>query len=143
MSACVLDASVAAKWFLPAAGEPLARESIHLLERYTKGEIRFVVPDLFWAEFSNILWRAVRQGRCTQKTALAAIASLTSRNFPTVPSQKLIEDALRMAVAFDRTVYDCLYVTLAVMSNAPLVTADERLAAALASHFPVKLLGAV
>ncbi len=143
MKTCVLDASVAAKWFLPATGEPLAQEALQLLGRYARGEMRFLVPDLFWPEFANILWKAARQGRCSEKTALAALASLKTLELPTVAARSLAEDALRMAVTFDRTVYDCVYVALAVKSNAPLVTADERLAAALAAHFPVKLLGAV
>ena len=41
-----------------------------------------------------------------------------------------------------RAVYDCLYVALAVQSKSDLVTADERLANALAARFPVKWLGA-
>ena len=64
MTQFVIDASVAAKWFLPPAGEPLADEALRLLAGYADGRFRFVVPDLFWAECGNILWKAVRQGRC-------------------------------------------------------------------------------
>jgi predicted nucleic acid-binding protein len=39
--------------------------------------------------------------------------------------------------------YDGLYVSLAVASKATLVTADERMANALAAHFPVRWLGAI
>jgi predicted nucleic acid-binding protein len=46
-------------------------------------------------------------------------------------------------MAYERTVYDCLYVVLAVHSKAQLITADERLANSLAAHFPVKWLGAL
>lgn len=143
MSLFVLDASVAAKWFLPAAGETLRDEALRLLQRYTNGQLRFVVPDLFWAEFANILWKAVRQGRWTKASADTAIAAMTDRNLPTVPSVTLIEQAFTIATAFDRTVYDSLYVALAVNSKAQLVTADERLARALAAHLPVKWLGSV
>jgi predicted nucleic acid-binding protein len=143
VSLFVLDASVAAKWFLPAAGETLTDEALQLLRRYTNSQLRFVVPDLFWAEFANILWKAVRQGRLTKASAATAIAVMTDRNLPTVSSVTLVEQAFTIATAFDRTVYDSLYVALAVNSQAQLVTADERLAQALAAHLPVKWLGSV
>ncbi len=51
--------------------------------------------------------------------------------------------ALSIALQYGRSLYDCLYVALAVRSNAELVNADEKLANALASRFPVKWLGAI
>lgn len=101
-----------------------------------------IVPDLFWAELANILWKAVRQGRCTKARAEASIKSLREMNLPTVSSVELAESAFAIAVAFDRTVYDSLYVALAVQSQGQFVTADERLADALAARLPVKWLGA-
>ena len=143
MSLYVIDASVAAKWFLPAAGEPLSEEAAGWLRRYVKDEVRFVLPDLFWAELANVLWKAARQGRCTKMTARRAVTAMQEFNLPTVPSQLLLDEALALAFAFDRSVYDCLYVALALRSKAQLVTADERLANALAARLPVKWLGAV
>jgi predicted nucleic acid-binding protein len=141
--ACVLDASVAAKWFLPSAQETLAEEALRLLERYSGGEIRFLVPDLFWPEFGNILWKAVRLGRISRASAEEALLALTERNIPTAPSSPLLGDAFAIAATFDRTVYDGAYVALSVASNMPLVTADERLANALAARFPVRWLGSL
>lgn len=143
MKTCVIDASVAAKWVLPAAGEPLAQEALELLEDYADGELRFVVPDLFWAEFANILWKAVRQKRLRPASADGALRAMRERNFPTVSSHSLLIEAFAIATAFDRAVYDALYVALAVTSNSQLVTADERLANALAAHLPVKWLGSL
>jgi predicted nucleic acid-binding protein len=143
VSLLVVDASVAAKWFLPAKNEPLSKEAFELLRRYVQGEIRFVVPDLFWAEIGNILWKAVRGARCSKATAELALASLQERKLPTVSSADLLELAFRIATAFDRTLYDSLYVALAVHSKTQLVTADERLANSLAAHLPVKWLGAI
>jgi predicted nucleic acid-binding protein len=143
VSLIVLDASVAAKWFLPAKGETLTAEAFDLLRRYTGGEVVFVVPDLFWAELANLLSKAVRRGRCTKASADAALASLRERRLPTVPSLALLDLASGIAAAFDRTVYDAIYVALAVDSKAQFVTADERLAYALAARLPVRWLGAV
>ena len=143
MSLLVIDASVAAKWFLPARGETLTHEALELLDRYAKGEVRFVVPDLFWAEFGNILWKATRLARLTEAVAESAIGALRDRGLPTVSSKSLLAQAFAVATAFDRTVYDSLYVALAVEGKAQLVTADEKLANALAAHLPVKWLGAL
>jgi predicted nucleic acid-binding protein len=139
----VLDASVAAKWYLPAAGEPFAEEALDVLRRYSRGEFAFVVPGLFWAEFGNTLWKAVRRGRWTRADAGIAIVAMRERNLPTVPSASLLEEAFHIAAAFDRSVYDSLYVALALAAKAQFLTADERLAHALAAHLPVKWLGAV
>ena len=143
MTSYVIDASVAAKWFLPPAGEPLAAEALRLLHGYAEGRIRFAVPDLFWAECASIFWKATRQGRCSRQTAEQAIVTLKNRNLPTTSSSTLIEDAFSVAATFDRSVYDCLYVALALRLRALLITADERLANSLAAHLPVKWLGSV
>ncbi len=143
MSLVVVDASVAARWCLPGKGETLTSEAFRLLRRYAKGEVRFVVPDLFWAELANLLWKAVRNGRCSTESAETALASLKERKVPTVSSLTLLDLAFGIATTFGRTVYDSLYVALAVESKGQLITADERLANALAAHLPVKWLGAV
>jgi predicted nucleic acid-binding protein len=85
----------------------------------------------------------VRQGRCSKDAADAAIAAMKDRNLPTVPSLELLEAAFAIANAFQRTVYDSLYVALAISSRAQLLTADERLAHALAATLPVKWLGSL
>jgi predicted nucleic acid-binding protein len=143
VSLLVVDANVAAKWFLPRKGETLTNEALDLFRQYAREDVRFIVPDLFWAELANVFWKAVRLGRFPKSLAEAALASLTDCEFPTVPSLILLDSAFQIATAFERTVYDSLYVTLAVQSKAQLVTADELLANSLAAHFPVKWLGAI
>jgi predicted nucleic acid-binding protein len=48
---------------------------------------------------------------------------------------------MRIALDFDRTVYDSAYIALAVATGSELITADERLVNALGSRFPVRWLG--
>ena len=143
MIAYVLDASVAAKWFLPPARETLAAEALRLLDGYAGGSLRFLVPDLFWPEFGNIMWKAVRQGRLSRASAEQAIAALEERRLSTAPTAPLLKDAFTIAATFERSVYDSIYIALAVTANLPLVTADERLANALAARFPIRWLGAL
>lgn len=143
MNKVVVDASVGVKWTLAGDAEGLLDEAYAVLDQYEKGEIRIVVPDLFWVEVGNALWKAVRTGRVSKELGKEAIAVMMERNLPTVPSAPLLEKAFAIATDYGRTVYDAVYVALARDSGAQLITADERLANALAARFPVKWLGAV
>jgi predicted nucleic acid-binding protein len=143
VSLVVVDASVAAKWFLPENGEALVDQAAALLDMYDRKQVQFVVPDLFYVEIASAIWKAVRVGRVSRAFADQALVLLTQREFATVPSLKLLDKAFQIAADHGRTVYDCLYVALAVQSHAQLITADERLANSLAARFPVKWLGAV
>ena len=142
MKSIVLDASVAAKWMLPAKGELLYDEASRLLVAYEAGALSLIVPDVFWPECGNIVWKAVRRQRLPRAHAELAITVMQQRDIPTVPSTTLLLPALSMALDFDRSVYHCLYVALAVRTKNELVTADERLANSMAARFPVKWLGA-
>ena len=143
MSLVVVDANVAAKWFLPEDREALVSEALALLDKYDREEVQFVVPDLFYVETASAIWKAVRAGRVSRAFGDQALDLLTQREFPTVPSLKFLDSAFEIATAYGRTVYDSLYVALAMQSNAQLITADERLANSLAARFPVKWLGAI
>lgn len=142
MNRFVLDASVAIKWAMPLAREPLTDESLQWLRRYIDAEVEFIVPDVFWAEVGNVLWKGTRQRRWQQDQAEAVAADMRARDFATVSSLVLLPEALRIAFAYDRSIYDSLYVALAVQSKTELITADERLSNALAARLPVKWLGA-
>jgi predicted nucleic acid-binding protein len=142
LTTLVLDASVAVKWAIPTAQEPLTQEALRLFDRYLSGEFDFMVPDIFWAEVGNVLWKGVRQRRWHQQKAEAVIANLSRQDFQTVPSKIFLPEAFDIALAYGVSLYDCLYAALAKDSRADLITADERLANALAARFPVKWLGA-
>ena len=61
---------------------------------------KIIVPDLFFAEFANVLWKAQRRGRCDARLADSAIRELISIGFPAFPSVSLIEAAIQIARAY-------------------------------------------
>ncbi len=63
--------------------------------------------------------------------------------FATVSSAKLIHRAFSIAIKFDRTIYDGLYIAVAMEYGIQLVTADEKLVNAVMSQLPVKWLGSL
>lgn len=138
----VADVSVAAKWVLRGPEERFVPQARELLLQLVKGEIQVVVPDLFWIELGNVLWKAVRAGRCTRGVAESGMREVKEQGLITAPSHPLVEAALDIAIKFNRTVYDSIYVALASRWT-QLITADEKLANALAAHLPVKWLGAL
>ncbi|HSY92636.1 MAG TPA: type II toxin-antitoxin system VapC family toxin [Candidatus Binatus sp.] len=142
MTNVVVDASVAVKWCLPSPREELVVEAEELLASSRRDEVRFLVPDLFWVELANALWKAVRRGEMSSGNAAAAMSFLRDLDIATFPSIDIVPQALDLAISQGRTVYDSLYVALALHSKSELITADERLANALAGHLPVKWLGA-
>jgi predicted nucleic acid-binding protein len=139
----VLDASVAAKWYLPPNEETLVPEALYVLREYSEGRVHLMAPDIFWSEIGNILWKAARSNRISTGTAEKAVAELIQQRIVTLSSYPLLADAFAIAVQHNRTVYDAMYVALAVASGAVMLTADERLANSVASYLPILWLGAL
>jgi predicted nucleic acid-binding protein len=126
MTPLVVDASVAAKWVFP---EVFSSQSRRLLSaRYD-----VIAPDLIWCELGNIAWKRVRRGEISSDEAAQVIADLVRMPIDVFPALGLLPPALELAIATDRTVYDCMYLALAIDRRCRLVTADERFVGALAS----------
>jgi predicted nucleic acid-binding protein len=121
----VVDASVVIKWFLPEIHSEAA-------QRLLRQGNQYFAPDLLYAEIGNVVWKKVRRGELTEKHGRDLVENLHRIAIESVPTRTLIADAYSVALASRRTVYDALYITLAVRLNANLITADERLWNALA-----------
>lgn len=126
MTPWVVDSSVAVKWYVP---EPLAAEAA----RVRTGPNPLHAPDFLTTEVASILWKKVRRGDITRADADDALSALAVTPVAWEPASKLVVAAFDLAVQTDRTVYDCLYLALAVRLNGKMVTADDRLVNALAN----------
>ena len=123
----VVDASVSVKWYVP---EPDSQRALSIL-----GSGRsLLAPDLLISEVGNILWKKVQRGELTLVEAQSIVTALTTAcPMRLLPASNLLGTALDIAATYQRTVYDSLYVALAHERGCQFVTADERLANALAS----------
>jgi predicted nucleic acid-binding protein len=124
VSVYVVDANVVAKWFVP---ERLSEEARGLLD----GVHELATPDLLWPEIGNVLWKKSRAGELMPREAVGIVRGLERLPLTVFPSRVLLEAALEIALRTGRTVYDSLYLALAVALECRLVTADERLAKAM------------
>jgi len=143
LNVLVVDASVAAKWLLPAAQETFVDAANRLFAEEVQCSVELIVPDLFWIEIGNILWKAVRKERFTRAQAEESMETARMWAFPTFSASLLLSKALAISVQYDRSFYDSIYLALAASENATLITADERLANSVAAYLPVRWLGAI
>jgi predicted nucleic acid-binding protein len=123
----VIDASVAAKWYF---AEPGHQTADRLLAARIAGERELLAPDLIVPEFANVLWKHVRRQECSRETADAILALWEVDRPSLVASSLLVSQAFQLAADLDLSVYDGFYLALALAIEAPLVTADRRLARA-------------
>lgn len=121
----VIDSSVAVKWYIP---EPGSERAALLL----RSGSRLVAPDLLIPEIGNVLWERRREVPAAESEAIA-VALASACPVSLYPSSALLQGALLVALAYERSVYDSLYLALAVSEDCPLVTADGRLSKALQS----------
>lgn len=121
MSDVVIDANVAAALLLDLAYSSRAREAV-------SGADAIIAPDLVVHEFSNALWKLSSSGKMTENFAHQALIGLDSLVSEFVAGRSLAHQALRIALELRHPVYDCFYLALALDRDAPLLTADRRLA---------------
>jgi len=125
MKTCVLDASVVAAAFFQEEHAGRARRLLaggHVLQ----------APDLIYAELANVIWKRHSRGEIDHDEAGRLLADFRSLPLQITPCGDLVEAALALALRTGRSVYDCLYLALAVNTRSVLATADKRLVNALA-----------
>jgi len=112
------------KWFVP---EALSDRADALLD----GSFELLAPDLVLPEFGNLLWKKVTRHELRPDEAKDILQAFVRVPIRVVESRELIASALEIATAFRRSVYDGMYVALAVACDGTMVTADEKLVKAL------------
>ncbi|MDY6803154.1 MAG: type II toxin-antitoxin system VapC family toxin [Cyanobacteriota bacterium] len=121
---CIIDANVGIKRFIE---DPLTPRVNQLLAHLNFDRTEIYIPDLFYIETANILWKYVRAGMYEFREVQADLATLKTFPLRVVLMADLMEEALNIAVAYNISAYDASYVALSQRVNAPLLTLDRRL----------------
>lgn len=124
MKRIVVDVSVVAKWYLP---EVYGQQALLLLNP----SFQLLAPDLLYSEIGNLLWKRVIRKEFTQDKGLEILTALESVPFQIEESKPLMPIAFDIACQTQRTLYDSLYLALALTTKSPFVTADLKLFNAL------------
>ncbi len=125
--AFVLDCSVAMAWVFPDE----ANESTNAL-RESLLKDSAVVPALWPIEVGNVLLVATRRGRITEADWPHIRDSLEALpiDVDAESCNRVLETVLPVASEHDLSVYDAMYLELALRLAVPLATLDKKLVAA-------------
>ena len=127
---CVLDTSVSTKQFID---DPLTPKVNRLLDYIAYPQTEIFVPDLFYIESTNTLWKYVRAGVYSATQVQTDLANLKSLALRVISTAELMEEAFQIALNYRISAYDGAYVALSQRVNAPLLTLDQKLVNALAT----------
>jgi predicted nucleic acid-binding protein len=124
----VVDASVAACWFMPDERHPVAEVAYRRIARDPA-----VAPVLWWYELRNMLIINERRGRLDSDKTDRVLRLL--RGLPVSIDSDVEEEALmQLARRHQLTVYDAAYLELAKRRDHPLATLDDALSKAARSE---------
>ena len=119
----VIDTSVFSKFLL-------REESWEKVVTYLDPNLEPHTVDLLIVEGTNVIWKyAKKYGMISEKQAFELyeyMMKLINENVIIVESSKnYLKRALEIAVEYDTTIYDCVFLSQAEALNAKLVTSDK------------------
>lgn len=120
MTLYIVDASVVAKWFV-------AEEFSDSAAAILSDQNLLQAPDFLFLEMDSILWKWTSRDLITLGESHEIREML--RRYPIIrhPFIELLDSAYAIAVQMRQSIYDCLYVALAVLLDGWMVTADRAL----------------
>ena len=116
----VVDTNVVAYFLLGT--EPFAAEA----RRFWQAVERTYAPALWAAEFANVVWMAIRTGVLPLDEGHHRLHLGARLRIRSVPIRTVWQGALARATETDVSVYDALFVELAIRQRLPLVTFDTK-----------------
>ena len=119
MNDFVVDSGVLVKAFLPEEYSEMAR-------RIIKDSAPLAAPDLIWIEAANVIWKRTQRGDISPHDAPALLEDMLRAPIDTHSSFNLVRRAAALAAETGRSIYDCMYLALALRDGLVFLTADER-----------------
>ena len=116
----VLDASVAVAWFLP---EVFSLEARQWRSKMMKKEVEFYVPNLHFYEFGNVLRKYVLFRDVSHEIAQEIFSLHLESPLKIISPNK--SKLLEISLKYNSTIYDAVYISVALELQAPLLTAER------------------
>ena len=126
MKIVVLDTSALVRFYVPDG--PIPDNIEKYVSSALSAETTLIVPELALAEFAQVLWKKEQAGYLIP----SEVDDIMSAGFLDLPLEvfghiDILPYALPLARRHALSVYDALFMALAVNKNAELLTADQSL----------------
>ena len=129
----VVDASVAVKWALLEEGREGA---LALLGSYVAGDVQLIAPRLLLEEAASAIAKRHLRKQLTTTQAHRAFEILRQRAPMLIDNGTLLNEAFQLSIRHQLSLWDCLYLALAIQRRCDLVTADKRFHGVASPHYP-------
>jgi len=117
----VIDASIAAKWFL---NEEDTKNALLIRDSHINGESIIIVPDTIFLEVLN----ALKYKNTDEESLLEVNRNLWELQLHVEKiNEFFLEKAIKISLQYGLTIYDALYATIAQLHGCPLITTDAEL----------------
>jgi predicted nucleic acid-binding protein len=116
----VIDTSVAVKWYLPEVYQTEAQQFLD--PRYDRN-----APDFIHAELGSVILKKVRRGEINDEEGRRYQSLLATAPLLTQEALPLRAAAFEIALRIGGSLYDGLFLALAIQMGGRLVTADDKL----------------
>lgn len=124
MNVLIVDASVAAKWFVEEESSEAA------LSVLNKGN-QLHAPDFLWLEMDSIICKWIRRKAISVEEGSEIRETLGQFPIQLHAFTPCLDTAFTIANQTGQSIYDCLYIALAALLKGRMVTADRKLYDAL------------
>lgn len=125
ISQTAIDASFLLKLFLPEEHSDKVHE---LWSSWIEDSVEVVAPTLIMFESASVIRNKLHRKLLNKTDAAEIIKRMKRMDMTLVYTDELLESAWEIGQHLELpTLYDCFYLALAQLLNAPLWTADEKL----------------
>ena len=126
----VVDTSALIRLFIPDG--PMVAGLEPFIAGVERGLNTAVAPELLMAEAANVILKKMRLGELNAEEAKLLTDDVISMPIKLFAHKPLIQRSMELANIHNLTVYDALFLSLAVQHSAVLFSADEKLLAVAA-----------
>lgn len=121
----IIDTSALLRLFVPDGAVPDGLEEF--FHGVNQGRHYALAPELLLAEAGNVIWKYMQAGILTSEEGKAMFKDIVDMPVRLIGHKKLVKHSLELAEMYNLTMYDSLFIALALEQGGVVFTADNKM----------------